>query len=294
MRFKPVVGIAILALAIPAVAIAQTAPAPPPNAPPAPNGPPAPTAPRPPRHPVMMDSAFALGSAYRAIGRAEQAGATGHYIDAARTHYRSAIDRHNRNDDTGASAEARLASDLARVALDERPANAYTGPKDIPAPPTPRAMAGHTMDGMPPGAMGEVIQEHVMRVMGPDGPMGPGRAPMVRVMGGDGFTFGSHRGFDATSLAQVLRVEKSAEAHQLAQNAVDANAAAQKAALNGNVAEAARQSRIANDLATAVHDLAALNHPELHHGNSTFRVTGDLSEMNDMMTEALSEIELNP
>ena len=72
-----------------------------------------------------------------------------------------------------------------------------------------------------------------------------------------------HGGFDVTGLAELLKVETSAEAHALAQNAVDANAAAQKAALAGNVAEASRQSRISDDLAAAVHDLAVLNHPEL-------------------------------
>jgi hypothetical protein len=72
-----------------------------------------------------------------------------------------------------------------------------------------------------------------------------------------------HGGFDATGMAELLKVETSAEAHALAQNAVDANAAAQKAALAGNVAEASRQTRISDDLAAALHDLAMLNHPEL-------------------------------
>ena len=104
----------------------------------------------------------------------------------------------------------------------------------------------------------------MFRINGPDGSMGPGRMPMIRVMG-DGMRM--HRGgFDATALAELLKVETGPEAHALAQNAVDANAAAQKAALAGNVAEASRQSRISNDLASAVHDLAVLNHPELGHG----------------------------
>lgn len=215
----------------------------------------------------VMDSAFALGAAYREIGRAEQASATGHYIDAARTHYRSAIDRHARNDDAGAAAEARLASDLARVALDERPAVAQTGPKDVPAPPTPRPGTGRMPDGGP--MMIDGMRPGMPGMPGMDGP--GGRTPMIRISRGDGFRIG-HRGVDAAALAEILKVETSAEARQLAQNAVDANASAQKAALAGNVAEAARQTRIADDLVAAVHDLAALNHPELRHQTIEMRM----------------------
>ena len=266
MRFKLVFAVGILALIAPAGAVAQTPPAPP--APPA-------------AHRVMSDSAFALGAAYRTIGRAEQAGATGHYIDAARSHYRSAYDRHGRNDDAGAAAEANVALDLARVALDEHPPTPYTGPKDIPAPPTPRPGSGRVvMDGTASADFAPVM-ERTIRVT-PDGPVG--REPMLRVMG-DGFSV-FHRGFDATALAEVLKVEKGAEARQLAQNAVDANASAQKAALAGNVAEASRQSRIANDLAEAVHDIAAMNHPELR-GNIRFHVFGDNVEVRPM---ALGEL----
>ena len=103
----------------------------------------------------------------------------------------------------------------------------------------------------------------MVRVMGGDGPMGMDHGPMMRVMG-DMMRL-HHGGFDATGLAELLKVETSAEAHALAQNAVDANAAAQKAALAGNVAEASHQSRISDDLSAAVHDLAMLNHPELGH-----------------------------
>ena len=264
MRFKPVFAVGILALVAPAGAVAQTPPAPPA----------APTV-----HRAPADSAFALGAAYRTIGRAEQAGATGHYLDEARSHYRSAYDRHGRNDDAGASAEANVALDLARVALDEHPPTPYTGPKDIPAPPTPRPGSGRVItlsgDFAP-------VMERRLRVAAPDGPLG--REPMLRVTE-DGFSV-FHRGFDATALAEVLKVEKGAEARQLAQNAVDANAAAQKAALAGNVSEASRQSRIANDLAEAVHDIAAMNHPELR-GNMRFHVFGDNVEVQPM---ALGEL----
>ena len=243
MRLGSFVAGAVVALALPGAAFAQA-------------GPPAsPANPQAMPRRVVADSAYALGAAYREIGRAENAGATGHYIDAARTHYRSAIDRRGRNDETGASAEARLASDLARVALDERPANAQTGPKDVPAPPTPRPQPGGAPAGGPP------MPGMTMRVTGTDGPMFD-RMPMLQI--GDMMRM-HHGGFDATGLAEVLKVETSPEAHALAQNAVDANAAAQKAALAGNVPEASRQSRISDDLAAAVHDLAVLNHPELGH-----------------------------
>jgi hypothetical protein len=102
----------------------------------------------------------------------------------------------------------------------------------------------------------------MLRIAGGDGPMGPDQLPLMRAAGGDVFRV-RHGWFDPTGLAELLKVETGAEAHALAQNAVDANAAAQKAALSGNVAEASRQSRISDDLAAAVHDLAVLNHPEL-------------------------------
>ena len=214
----------------------------------------------------VADSAFALQAAYREIGRAETAGATGHYVEAARTHYRSAIDRHARNDDTGAAAEARLASDLARVAIDERPPNAQTGPRDIPAPPTPRAGSGRAMDGPGPMLDGAPMMDGMFHPI--TGGMFDGHEPMIRLMYGG---FGRH-GFDATALAEILKIETGPEARQLAQNSVDANAAAQKAALAGNVAEASRQTRLSNDLAAAVHDLAVLNHPELTRHTMQMRV----------------------
>jgi hypothetical protein len=200
---------------------------------------------------------FPLNMAYREIGRAEQAGASGHFIDAARAHYRGAIDRYGRNDAAGAGGEARLAMDLARAAMDERPRVKPAGPKDIPAPPTmaPRttAMGGPGAMGAPGGMPG--MRGGPMMMHGPMGEMGGGR----HHFGG----MRHHEGFDATRLAELLKIETGAEAHQIAQAAVDANAAAQRAALGGNVEEAARQSRVSGDLLTAVHDLAVINHPEL-------------------------------
>jgi hypothetical protein len=249
MRVKSFLLAAAMVAVVGSAAFAQTA-----AAPVAPAGP--------AMAPRVPDSAFALNMAYRDIGRAELAGATGHYVDAAKTHYRSAIDRRGRNDDAGASAEARIASDLARVALDERPPAERSGPKDIPAPPTPRPVAGGTAREQ------RVMMNGVSmpRVMGFD-------MPQMLTLGGPEVFMSMHGGsYSATGLAEILKVETGAEARQLAERAVDANAAAQKAALAGNVGEAARQTRLSNDLSAAVHDIAALNHPELRHGNRMIRI----------------------
>jgi len=88
----------------------------------------APAAARPAR-----DATFPLNMAYHEIGRAELAGATGHYIDAARAHYRSGLEKYGRNDAAGAAADALVATDLARAAVDDRPRPAPVLPKDIPA-----------------------------------------------------------------------------------------------------------------------------------------------------------------
>jgi hypothetical protein len=221
------------------------------------------------------NATFPLIMAYHAIGRAEIAGATGHYIDAAKTHYRSAIARNGNGDAAGAAGEAMLASDLARAAMDEHPRPAPVLPKDIPAPPSPAAGAFHGG----PGGMG-----HGPMAAGPGGGPGmggpgmggPGMMGGHGMMGGDGMMahhgmmgrhgFGGmrrHEEFNATRLAELLKVETGAEAHQIAQAAVDANEAAQRAALAGNVELAARQTRVSGDLAAAVRDLAITNHPEL-------------------------------
>ena len=210
------------------------------------------------------DAAFPLNFAYRLIGAAEQAGGTGRYLDAAKTHYRAAVDRYGRKDNAGASGEAHVAMDLARAALDSQAKPAEPpAPKDIPAPPSPApgnhalvVTRGGPLPGAPPNAA----------FVGP-APMMPGggvhayhlAGPMMAFGGGFGFRGGS----DATALAEILKVETGAEARSLAQAAVDANAAAQRAALAGNVDDAARQSRISRDLVDAVRDIAMLNHPEL-------------------------------
>jgi len=207
-----------------------------------------------------MDPALPLIMAYHAIGRAEQAGATGHFIDAARTHYRSALDRNGRNDAPGAAAEARLAADLARAATDERPRTAPAGPRDVPAPPSPRPRAANAPGMGGPGMPGDgAMREHgnvAFRMVGPDMMMMHDGMPGGMMHRGFG-----HREFSATHLAEALKADNGAETRQLAQAAVDANAAAQRAALAGNVEEAGRASRVASDLLAAVDDLVRLNHP---------------------------------
>lgn len=256
MRRLILIAAGVVAVCAPAAA--QTAPA----APPAPGA--SPGVVRVMRVPAVMrtqGAALALNGAYREIGRAEQAGATGHLVEAARTHYRGAMSRYGKNDGAGASAEARLATDLARAALDERPAPVMPKPRDLPAPPALPAMPGDGMagPGMMPGMPGM-----------PDG--GPGMMTMrtINIDGnlrfGDGGSFrmrGSH-GFDAMRLAEAMKIETGPEAKQLAQAAVDANGAAERAALAGNVAEAGRQSRLSGDLMSALEALVALNHPDQH------------------------------
>lgn len=255
MRRLILIAAGVVAVCAPAAA--QTAPA----APPAPGA--SPGVVRVMRVPTVMrtqGAAFALNGAYREIGRAEQAGATGHLVEAARTHYRGAMSRYGKNDGVGAAAEARLATDLARAALDERPRPAQPTPRDLPAPPALPAMPGMADAGGPP----------MPRMPMADG--GPGM--MMRTINiesnlrfGDGGGFrmrGSHGGFDAMRLAEAMKIESGPEAKQLAQAAVDANAAAQRAALAGNVTEVARQTRLSGDLMSALEALVALNHPDQH------------------------------
>ncbi len=222
----------------------------------------APAAARPAR-----DATFPLNMAYHEIGRAELAGATGHYIDAARTHYRAGLDKYARNDAAGAAGDALVATDLARAALDDRPRPAPVLPKDIPAPPTPAARAFHGAPGGMSRGGGPMMGGSGM-TGGPGmmdhGMMGRGMMDGDGMMGHHGFGgMSHHEGFDAARLAALLKIETGAEAHQIAQAAVDANEAAQRAALAGNVEVAARQTRVSGDLAAAVRDLAIANHPEL-------------------------------
>jgi len=189
----------------------------------------------------VPDARLPLTMAYRAIGLAEAFGASGHYLDAAREHYRGALARYGHGDQPGAGAEARLAGDLARVALAERP---LPTPHDLPAPPAPAAdmSAPKTMTGV--------------AAMGPGGGCGP--CAMRRGMRG--------RGRGAVGIAEVgrlLKIENTPEAHALADAAFAADQAAVKAAYGGDLPTARRQKRIADALGSAVRDLAMLDHPEL-------------------------------
>jgi hypothetical protein len=263
MHMRTLILAAAGVFAVCAPAAAQTPPGAPAGPPGAMNGPGT------MRAPFVLRSANAalpLTMAYRAIGHAEQAGATGHLVEAARTHYRGAMARYGKNDATGAAAEARLASDLARAALDERPIPPMPAPRDLPTPP-----ALPSMPGMPPGGPGPGMSGMEMPRMGMMHGDGPG-----------GFhgnaAFGMHRGhgFDAMRLAEEMKIESGSEAKQLAQAAVDANAAAQRAALAGNVAETARQTRLSSDLMAAVSSLVALNHPELRRSMPRIQIQREM------------------
>jgi hypothetical protein len=112
-----------LVVALSGVAFAQAAPAPaaaPPVTPPA-------AASRPW---AERGAAFALRGAYRTIAEAEALGAAT-YLDAARSHYRSALTRYGAHD-AGAAGEAMAAAALARASMAEHPALAA---RDLPAPP---------------------------------------------------------------------------------------------------------------------------------------------------------------
>jgi hypothetical protein len=198
--------------------------------------------------------------AYRTIGIAESFGASGHYLDAARDHYRHALARLG-TDEAGAGAEARLAADLAHVALAEHP---MPVPRDLPAPPSPQPGA-HAM-GMGPGP-----QSHGPVVAG-DGPMGGG-GPRPGGWGGRGgrgqggrghHGFGGH-GVSIAEVGRLLKVENTPEAHALADAAFAADQAAERAAFAGDIAQSGRQHRLAGALGAAVRDLAMLDHPELRH-----------------------------
>jgi hypothetical protein len=230
--------VALAFAATSATAVAQTNPAPS-------------AAPHGPRAMHRMPSArLPLMMAYRTLGIAEAFGASGHYLDAARDHYRSALARLGRNDEAGAGAEARLAADLARVALAEHPMPA---PHDLPSPPPP-ATPPHAM------AMGPA----------PGGPQAGGWGGHRGGQGGGQHQGGHRGGFGrhGVSLAEIgmlLKVENTPEAHALADAAFAADQAAAKAAFAGDLRQSARQHRIAGALGAAVRDLAQLDHPELRH-----------------------------
>jgi hypothetical protein len=160
---------------------------------------------------------------------AEARGASGRYLDAARTHYRAALGKVS-SAPAAAVHEAMASASLARAAIDERP---FPTPRDLPAPPA--ASPGPNAGG-PPGR-------------------GPGR-------GGR---------FDPATIARDAGIQNTAEAKQLAQAAVDANIAGDRAAFGGNREEGMRQYRMARDLAMAVRQLAQADHPDAFPTNNTRR-----------------------
>jgi hypothetical protein len=185
-----------------------------------------------PRKPVLF-----LNVAYHAIGRAEALGAQGRYLDAARRHYRAALDRFGRRDRAGAVAEAHVAWNLADAAIDEHPIPA---PNDIPAPPALTMALGF---------------QH--------------RLP---------------QSLDTARLAMLLKIENTAEAHELANSALDANIASQRADLASNVQEAKRERMLGFHLAAAVRSLAYADHPELFrrmHRDARHRHDGHDSHEHD-------------
>jgi len=201
---------------------------------------------------------MALRGAYHAIADAEARGATD-YLDAAKNHYRNALARLQRND-RGAASEAMAATALAHAAVAAHP---LPVPRDIPTPP---ALAAGGPPMMPRGPVA---------ISGGPGPQMPGGTmrggPQMRggMHRGDMHRGGMHRGgfmhrgprgiggrFDATRLAADVKLANTAEAHDLAQKALDADIARTRAAFSGNAAEAMRQGRLASDLAMAVRALA--------------------------------------
>jgi len=226
MRTLTISALAVMLLA-PATALAQSPP------------------PQPgPHRPVrQVDAVMPLRMAYREIGLAEALGASGRYLESARAHYRAGLAA-NGTDARRAAGEARVAGDLARIALAERPAPV---PHDLPAPPAAKARGA---DGGP--------------MQGPQFGRSPqaGRGPQA---GGPGFGgprrggFRGHAGVDPVALAELAKRDQSPEVKQLITDALAAQNAAQQAAIAGNVEEARRQMRVGGALAHAAHDLVFAN-----------------------------------
>jgi hypothetical protein len=198
---------------------------------------------------AVRGAVFALRGAYRAIAEAQVLGASP-YLDAAKAHYRSALERYGKQD-AGAASEAMAAAALARAAMTEHPAPA---PRDIPAPPEMTAMA-------PSGDDGDRDRMDGGRPGGPPrGPMPGGMRPPMD--GGPPRGGPGERGrFDAMRLAADAKLAGTPEAQNLAQKALDADVARTKAEFGGNMDEAMRQGRLASELAMAVRSLARADHP---------------------------------
>lgn len=276
---------AALVLGAAAAAGAQSSPPPAPPTPAAPAAPPAAAAPAaPPAAPAPPDpneirreirvrlaspdgGARALARAYHAIGEAEALNSRSPFVGQARAHYAGAYARYRRGDAAGTAAEAAAAAALARAALDERPP--YV-PRGLEAPPTPAPRARRTATAptgpVPPGAP-------------PAAPLPPrlpnldrlqeiARLPQVLML---------HR-YDAGSLQALVALENTPEVRGLAERADAAAAAAQRARAAGDREGAQRQERLAADLARAVHDITAADHPGRlpHRAPGAPRATGAL------------------
>jgi len=235
-------AVTVLAAALCAPAAAQNAPGPPP-----PTGGPA----RAVRSP-LQGATFALRAAYQAIADAQTRGASA-LLDAAKSHYRSAVARFGRQD-PGAAGEAEAASALARAAIAEHP---VPPPRDIPSPPSAPDVTMLRPPMMSPPMMSPPM-------------MAP---PMMRERHG-------RRGgrFDPARLGADAKLVNTPEAQTLAQRALDADIARTRAAFAGNDDEAMREGRLANALARAVHALALADHPPMPQRRSLPvepRVRGD-------------------
>jgi hypothetical protein len=189
-----------------------------------------------------FDPALPLTMAFRRIGLAEALGASGRYLDSARTHYRDAYNAYQQKDERKAIAQARVAQDLASAAL----VGHSPTPRGLPVPPSPA----------PGRAGGEGIAS-----AGVPGFEGGGRVRVAFEGPPDAFRGRGGRGVDVVELAEIQRRDSSAEVHQLVSDALAATSAAQRAALAGDTAGAERQNRIAVNLAAAARDLSFANAP---------------------------------
>ena len=188
----------------------------------------------------------ALRFAYAAIGHAEAAGGNGAYLDAARASYREALARNTSFDTHGSIALAEAAASLARAATALVPPPV---PHDVPAPPAAPVDGGLRGPGGPaegPPRGGEKRGE-----WGGEHAGGPPQG------GGFGRRGGGEEGIGG--LAHLAAIANTDEAKRFANDALNANLAAERAAFAGNHEEASRQHRLAGDLARAVRALAAVN-----------------------------------
>jgi hypothetical protein len=191
---------------------------------------------------ALRAASFTLRRAYEAIADAQQLGGS-NYLTAAKTHYRSAIERYGKGD-PAAAAEAMAADALARAAMADHRAPA---PSDLPTPPAASTVA-LSQRGR---AWGEMHR--------PQGAMQP-YGGMQRNAMHVGFAPGGRDGrvghFDASRLAAAAQRAGSAEAKGYAESALRADEARTRAEFAGDTSEAMRQGRLASALSRAVEAMA--------------------------------------